>query len=62
MNRVWEQDGVNDENTCFCSAFFIIFFVNMFTYDRPWSLWNECEQEGGGTDESSSTLRNIICI
>lgn len=59
MNRVWEQDGVNDENTFFVLLLFI--FVNMFTYDRPWSLWNACER-GGGTDESSGTLRNIICI
>lgn len=47
------------ENLFFVQLIFI--FVNMFTYDRPWSLWNECERDGG-TDESSSTLRNIICI
>lgn len=60
MNRVWEQDGVNDEITYFLFSLFFI-FVNMFTYDRPWSLWNECER-GVGTDKSTSTLRNIICI
>lgn len=44
----------------FCLFSFLL-FVNMFTYDWPWSLWNECER-GDGTDESSSTLHNIICI
>lgn len=62
MNRVWEQDGVNDEKKKILFFVQLIFiFVKMFTYDRPWSLWNERER-GGGTNESSSMLRNIICI
>lgn len=53
-NRVSEQDRVNGKDAYFYFSFFffpfVFYVVDMFTLDRPWSLWMEWER-GGGTEK-----------